>query len=136
MAKMNEIDPNVVNKITTGTSITGDVMSNGDIRIDGTLKGNLNTKGKVVVGNEGFINGEIECKNADISGKVEGKIKVTELTSLSKSAKVSGEITTNRLAIEPGAVFSGTCNMSGSSSSAAYTSPSPSASSNNEEKRK
>ena len=117
MAKINEIDPNVVNKITTGTSITGDIISNGDIRIDGILKGNLNTKGKVVVGNEGVINGEIECKNADISGKVEGKIKVSELLSLSKSAKISGEITTNRLAIEPGAIFSGTCNMSSSSSS-------------------
>lgn len=117
MAKINEIDPNVVNKITTGTSITGDIISNGDIRIDGILKGNLNTKGKVVVGNEGVINGEIECKNADISGKVEGKIKVSELLSLSKSAKITGEITTNRLAIEPGAIFSGTCNMSSSSSS-------------------
>ena len=117
MAKINEIDPNVVNKITTGTSITGDIISNGDIRIDGILKGNLNTKGKVVVGNEGVINGEIECKNADISGKIEGKVKVSELLSLSKSAKISGEITTNRLAIEPGAIFSGTCNMSSSSSS-------------------
>jgi len=117
MAKINEIDPNVVNKITTGTSITGDIISNGDIRIDGILKGNLNTKGKVVVGNEGVINGEIECKNADISGKVEGKVKVSELLSLSKSAKITGEITTNRLAIEPGAIFSGTCNMSSSSSS-------------------
>lgn len=131
MAKINEIDPNVVNKITTGTSITGDIISNGDIRIDGILKGNLNTKGKVVVGNEGVINGEIECKNADISGKVDGKIKVSELLSLSKSAKISGEITTNRLAIEPGAVFSGTCNMS-SSSSSTYASVSSAASSNDE----
>jgi cytoskeletal protein CcmA (bactofilin family) len=135
MAKTNEIDPNVVNKITIGTSITGDVMSNGDIRIDGTLKGNLITKGKVVVGNEGLISGEIECKNADISGKVEGKIKVAELISLSKSAKITGEITTNRLAIEPGAVFSGTCNMDSGSSSTAYSAPST-ASSSNDEKRK
>lgn len=134
MAKMNEIDPNVVNKITTGTSITGDVISNGDIRIDGTLKGNLNTKGKVVVGNEGFINGEIECKNADVSGKIEGKIKVAELISLSKSAKISGEITTNRLAIEPGAVFSGTCNMDSSARTTSFGSGS--SSSSNDEKRK
>ena len=111
MAKVNEIDPNVVNKITSGTRINGDIIASGDIRIDGSLKGNLNTKGKVVVGNEGRIVGEIICKNADISGKINGKIQVTELLSLDKTADIQGEISTNKLAIEPGATFTGSCTM-------------------------
>lgn len=114
MAKMNEapVFPNALNTIGAGTVITGDVSSNGDIRIDGTLNGNLTTKGKVVIGETGSITGEISCKNSDISGKLKGKIKVGELLSLKASSLVEGDITTSRLAIEPGARFTGNCSMS------------------------
>ena len=109
----NEFVTSSINIISTGTTITGDIMSDGDIRIDGTLKGTLVTKGKVVVGTTGIINGKINCKNSEISGNVEAKINVNELLSLKSSAKVAGDIITNKLAIEPGAIFSGTCNMKG-----------------------
>lgn len=111
MSKNNIPENNSINLIGAGTSITGDIESNGDIRIDGNLKGSLNTKGKVVIGETGNVNGEVNCKNADVSGKIEGKIIVSELLSLKLTAKIFGDIISNKLAIEPGAVFTGTCNM-------------------------
>ncbi len=113
MAKSYENDPNVINLIGSGTEINGDVNSNGDIRIDGTLNGNLNTKGKVVIGETGKAKGEVTCKNADISGKIEGKITVSDLLSLKPSSLIEGDIVANKLAIEPGARFTGNCRMTG-----------------------
>jgi len=111
MAKINENDSQSVNLIGAGTIIKGDIRSNGDIRIDGTLKGAIHSKGKVVVGTTGVIEGEITCQNADISGDVKVKITVSELLFLKPTAKLTGDIITNKLAIEPGAGFSGTCSM-------------------------
>ena len=112
MAKSNEIETAVINIISLGTDITGDVKSTGDIRIDGSLKGNLNTKGKVVIGPTGKVNGEIVCKNSEVSGTIEGKIVVGQLLNLKASSKIFGDIETSKLSIEPGAIFSGTCKMS------------------------
>jgi cytoskeletal protein CcmA (bactofilin family) len=89
----------------------GDVISNGDIRIDGSLKGTIRSAGKVVVGATGKVEGEIICQNADISGEVRAHLKVSDLLSLKLSALVTGDILTNKLAIEPGAVFTGACSM-------------------------
>lgn len=106
-------DSGTVNIIGSGTSIEGDVVSGGDIRIDGSLKGTLRTRGKLVVGPTGSIEGEVSCQNADVSGNIRGKINVTELLALKGSAKVNGEISTGKLAVEPGADFSGSCSMGG-----------------------
>ena len=100
-----------INLLGSGTEVTGDIRSNGDIRIDGILTGSINSAGKVVVGSTGRVNGEIFCLNADISGEVSARIKVSELLSLKSTAKVEGDIVTNKLAIEPGAVFTGACKM-------------------------
>ncbi len=115
MAKINEpeFNANNINLVGFGTEINGDIKSSGDLRIDGTLVGNLNVKGKVVVGETGKIKGELVCKNSDISGVVEGKITVDELLSLKSSARINGDITVGKLAIEPGCKFTGYCNMLG-----------------------
>ena len=115
MAKYNENETtsNNINLIGLGTEIHGDILCNGDLRIDGNLVGNIIAKGKVVIGETGKIKGEITCKNSDISGLVEGKVTVAELLSLKSSAKVMGDMITNRLAIEPGSRFTGYCDMSG-----------------------
>lgn len=112
MAKYNETDNTTINLISNGTDITGDIKSNGDIRIDGSLSGNLSTKGKVVIGPTGRVKGEVFCKNSEVSGMIEGKISVGQLLNLKASSKIFGDIATAKLAIEPGARFTGNCNMS------------------------
>lgn len=112
MAKYNETETTTaINLIGTGTEITGDINSNGDIRIDGSLTGNLKTAGKVVIGETGKVSGEIDCKNSEVLGEVHGKIKVSELLSLKATAKIFGDILTKKLAIEPGSKFTGNCKM-------------------------
>ena len=100
-----------INMIGAGTIINGDVISKGDIRVDGTLKGSVNTEGKVVLGKEGVIEGDVMCKDADISGIVKAKITVSQLLFLKSTSKLNGYIVTNKLSIEPGASFSGSCSM-------------------------
>ncbi len=113
MAKSNETETTTtINLISSGTEITGDIKSNGDIRIDGILSGSLNTKGKVVIGPTGKVNGEITCKHSEISGTIEGKIIVYQLLTLKASSKIFGDIETSKLSIEPGANFTGNCKMS------------------------
>ena len=102
-----------VNIIGAGTVIEGDIKSDGDVRIDGTLNGSLIIKGKLVLGSTGAVEGEASCQNADISGIINGKIKVTDLLSLKATSKLTGDIITNKLSIEPGANFSGSCSMAG-----------------------
>lgn len=117
MAKFTELENNSINLLGVGTEIIGDIISNGDIRIDGSLKGNLKTKGKVVIGETGIIIGEIHCKNSDVEGKLEGKINVTELLSLKAVSSIKGDIICRKIAIEPGAKFTGNCSMTAESSS-------------------
>jgi len=114
MAKATNGDAQSVNMLGAGTTIKGDIQSNGDFRIDGTLIGSITSKGKIVIGQTGNVDGEVNCKNADISGQVKAQISVSELLTLKATAKFAGEITTSKLSIEPGARFSGTCNMSDS----------------------
>lgn len=113
MAKNYEEDLHNLNIIGSGTDIIGNVSSNGDIRIDGKLEGNLTTKSKLVLGNTGLIIGDISCKNSEISGQITGKILVEEHLILKASAKIFGDIKTTKISIEPGAIFTGTCNMNG-----------------------
>jgi cytoskeletal protein CcmA (bactofilin family) len=107
---MSETSPSI-NFLGNGTIIRGDIKSNGDFRIDGHLIGSIHSKGKVVVGSSGKVEGEIICQNADISGILDAKIVVLELLTLKASARITGDIITDKLAIEPGAKFTGSCNM-------------------------
>ncbi|PCJ88197.1 MAG: cell shape determination protein CcmA [Flavobacteriales bacterium] len=111
MAKPNEPENAARNLIAAGTVIKGDIQSDGNIRVDGTVVGTLSSKGKVVVGEPGKIEGEIYCQNANISGELKARITVGELLTLQSTAKLAGEIIAGKLAIEPGAMFSGTCKM-------------------------
>jgi len=107
----NEMESIGINTIANGTIIKGDIKTNGDIRIDGTLIGTLDSKGKVVIGNSGNVEGEIMCQNGVIAGNIKAKITVSELLTLQASARLTGDIITNKLAIEPGAKFTGHCSM-------------------------
>lgn len=125
MAKNSEAEHTSINLIGNGTTIKGEVKSNGDIRIDGTLVGQVYSKGKIVVGNTGVIEGEIYCQNADFSGNITAKVEVSELLTLKATSRLKGEIVTNKLAIEPGARFTGTCTMDKDNTSAPNTPPRP-----------
>jgi cytoskeletal protein CcmA (bactofilin family) len=113
MTKHNNSEGTSVNLIGAGTVIEGDVTTSGDIRIDGSLTGSIKVKGKLVIGVSGSVDGEVVCQNADISGTLKGKIIVSELLSLKAAAKLMGDIVTNKIAVEPGATFSGSCSMGG-----------------------
>jgi cytoskeletal protein CcmA (bactofilin family) len=114
MAKVAESENNnKINLIGVGTTIEGNISSNENVRFDGILIGNLSTKGKVFIGQSGKVNGEIKCKNCEVEGRIEGKIVIEDLLTLRSMSHVYGEIKTNKLAIEPGAIFTGKCDMSG-----------------------
>lgn len=109
--KNQNTDGGSINLLGAGTKINGDITSNGDFRIDGVLIGNITISGKLVLGNTGKIEGNIQCTNADLSGEVKGTVNISETLSLKSTAKINGDIITGKLAIEAGAIFTGTCNM-------------------------
>ena len=113
MAKETESLRDQINIIGGGTTIKGDIDCKGDMRIDGKITGNINISGKIVVGPTGDSNGQITCKNSEVEGKIDGKIFVAELLVLKSTASVLGDISTTKLAIEPGATFTGNCKMDG-----------------------
>jgi len=100
--------------IGAGTIIKGNIESSGDIRIDGTLVGNLSSKSKILVGADGTIDGSIKGKNADVLGKVTGQIDVKEVLQLRGKCVVDGDICTGKLEVEPTATFNGRCQMGAS----------------------
>ena len=102
------------NTIAHGTNITGDIVSDGDFRIEGTVQGNVKTPGKVVLGKTGYIKGTLTSANADIEGKFSGKLSLSDTLTLKSSAYVEGEVEVGKLAVEPGATFNATCVMKGS----------------------
>ncbi|MEZ7514979.1 bactofilin family protein [Flavobacterium frigidarium] len=104
------------NRIVEGTKITGDIATETDFRIDGELTGNFVSTGRLVLGPSGIIIGDVVCNNADIEGKLKGKVKVNELLNVKAKASIEGEVTVGKLAVEPGADFSASCIMSDSSS--------------------
>ena len=104
-------DSTSVNIIGHGTLIEGEVNSNGDIRIDGTVKGSVTTKSKLVIGSSGSVDGDVFCLNADISGSIKGKATVSEMLFLKSNGRINGDINTGKLVVEVGASFTGNCNM-------------------------
>lgn len=112
MAKNTESVPDMgINRIVEGTSIEGEIRCESNIRIDGSFVGNLITKGRLVIGPAGRIEGTVNCQNAEIEGLVKGKLFVQQMLSLKGTAKVEGDIFTDKLAVEPGSSFTGACNM-------------------------
>ena len=97
--------------IGNGTVITGDIISKFDIRIDGTFKGNISGDSKVIVGQDGNVEGDINCAQADILGKIKGNITVKDLLNLRGKAVISGDIFAVKLQIEPTVIFNGQCHM-------------------------
>jgi len=99
------------NSLIQGTNIEGNLQAEKDIRIDGSLRGNLICKGKVIIGPTGYINGEVQCDTAVIEGRFEGLLFVADVLHIKETAKVEGEVTTQKLVVQPGSVFNVKCKM-------------------------
>ncbi len=101
------------NIIAQGTKVIGDVSSQGDLRIDGIIEGNVTTSGKVAVGKAGFVKGTLNGSDAHFEGKFSGKLTLSGTLNLKATAHIEGEVVAGKLAVEPGATFNVTCTMKG-----------------------
>lgn len=102
------------NVVAKNTTIVGEIKSDGDFRIDGSLEGTLTTDGRVIIGANGFIKGKVEATNADIEGKFSGELLVSNTLTIKATADISGNVVVGKLSVEPGASFNATCAMKGS----------------------
>ena len=97
--------------IGAGTTLKGDISSNSDLRIDGTVIGNIKSSAKIIIGNSGVVEGDIAGNQADIVGKVSGNIRAKELLQLRGECVVTGNLYAGKLQVEPTATFNGQCHM-------------------------
>ncbi len=97
--------------IGAGTTLKGDISSNSDLRIDGTVHGNITSSAKIIIGNGGLVEGDISCNQADIVGKVSGNVRSKELLQLRGECVVTGNLYAGKLQVEPTATFNGQCHM-------------------------
>ncbi len=99
------------NALTAETTVVGKIVSQKDIRIDGTLEGRLECQGKVIIGETGQVIGDVAAVNAEVIGRITGNVIVAEMLVLKGSSSLEGDVQARRLAIEPGAVLNGKCTM-------------------------
>lgn len=111
MAQVQTQSGTMFNALTTGSKIIGTIIADSDIRIDGQVEGDLECSGKVVIGEQGSLVGTIKCQNADLMGKMDGKLDVKQTLALRATAQMKGEVKTTTLIVEPNAQFNGTCQM-------------------------
>ena len=97
--------------IGAGTTLRGEINSNNDLRIDGTVIGNITSSSKIIIGSSGVVEGDIFSNQADIVGKVSGNIRSKELLQLRGDCVVTGNLFAGTLQIEPTATFNGQCHM-------------------------
>ena len=101
----------LTNFIAKGTVITGDVQAQGSLRLEGRIEGNIQAHARLVMAPNSELKGDIRAKNAEISGKVDGNLHVSEILTLKAEAVITGHIHTYRLVLEEGARFDGECKM-------------------------
>lgn len=94
-----------MNTIGMGTSIEGNIMAEGDMRIDGKIRGNVSTSGRLVIGQTGEVTGDIRCHHGNIDGVVKGNVYVQEVLKITKSANIDGTLRSLKLIVEEGAVI-------------------------------
>jgi len=99
------------NIIGQGTSLNGNLKTSGNVRLEGSVIGDISSSSKVACGETSFVDGNLNAENAELAGKVSGKVTVKELLILKSTAKIQGDISTNNLIIESGANFNGACKM-------------------------
>jgi cytoskeletal protein CcmA (bactofilin family) len=109
----NNTGGGIHNVLAPGTVVTGTIVTDSDFRLDGRIEGDINCKGKIVIGPKGCISGNIIADNAEILGRIEGGVRIKEKLVFKTTANIQGDVLTQTLEIEPGAHFNGSCSMSG-----------------------
>lgn len=99
------------NILCNTAEVKGDIFIEGDFRFDGKMIGNLECTGKITLGSASYIEGQLTCKDAEISGKIKGNIKTTGLLCLKGTSKIEGEIFSEKLTVEVGAILSMKCTI-------------------------
>lgn len=110
LGKKSDLNSSSINLIGAGTVIEGRIITKNDIRIDGSVNGNIRSEGKVVLGQKANIDGNMYCADSDLSGRVEGNVICKGFLQLKATARIQGDIFTKHLEIENGAQFNGYCN--------------------------
>ena len=118
---MSETTSDKWNRILSGTEITGNIVSDSNLIIEGLINGNVTCSGKVHVGATGRIAGNLSATNAEFEGSQEGELSIENLLILRSTARIKGNINTLKLNIEEGAFFEGACVMKSPVSSANFS---------------
>lgn len=98
--------------IGSGTVVEGKLMTEGSIRIDGTMVGDVVAKADAAIGPTGTLEGKLSAKNVSLAGKVKGTITASEKLILESKSVLQGDIIASKLVVDEGAVFDGHCKMS------------------------
>ena len=111
MATTQQSTGTLYNALTSGSKIIGTIVTDSDIRVDGTIEGDVQCSGKLVIGEQGFIKGTVVCQSAEIMGSLHGKLDVKYTLALRATGRLKGELSTQTLMVEPNAIFNGSCKM-------------------------
>jgi len=97
--------------IGAGTEFVGDIYVKETTRIDGVIRGNVQSSGTVIIGTGGQVEGNIFAEEVNIAGMIKGDMTAKNRIEILSSAHIEGNITTKSLCIDEHAVFQGVCNM-------------------------
>ncbi len=101
----------ILSIIAQGMQVQGDLIIEGDVRIEGLIKGNVYCKARLVIGSQGKIIGKVDSEFATISGTIDGILIIRDTLQLTETAKIYGDIITDKMSVQAGAIFSGNCKM-------------------------
>ncbi len=97
--------------IASGTRIEGKFSTTEDIRLDGTIIGEVTCEKRVVMGETGMVEGDVVTVDSSVKGKVKGEIKVSGTLHLHETAKIDGTIIARKMIVDSGASYSGDCRV-------------------------
>lgn len=97
--------------LSSAVTMQGDISSEGDILIDGKLKGSIKTASNINLGVNAHIVGGLEGRNITVAGRVEGNINATDQLHISETGELKGDFTCQIISIAPGGLFIGKSHM-------------------------
>lgn len=101
------------NMIGKGTIIEGNIIADGDIVVEGTVRGDVTTKTKLVVGASSVVEGNILADHAEVAGRVRGTVQASGLLIIKASSVIDGDVITKNLNVESGSTFNGRFQVGG-----------------------